>query len=68
MIEHRENKINLHRATHTRPHCLREKRYVVDTDSQPWSAWDILKAVATFAIGSWIAWRVLDILAGGGAK
>ncbi len=66
MIEHLKDKANWNRATQPRP--IRQKRYLMDTDEQPWSTWDILKAVATFAIGSWIAWQVLDVFCGGGAR
>jgi len=47
---------------------IREKHYHMDPESQAWSLWDVLKAIATFALGSWVAWRTLDLLAGGGAR
>ncbi len=30
--------------------------------------WQTFKALIAFALGSWIMWQTLDILAGGGAR
>jgi hypothetical protein len=49
-------------------HVIKTKHYATKNDEQPWSVWDVLKAVATFAIGSWVAWRMLDIFCGGGIR
>lgn len=67
MMERLEEKRNLGRATHPRP--MRERHYdQPESESQTWTLWDIFKAILTFALGSWICWRTLDILAGGGAR